>query len=1006
MKIEIPDFAVVALIGVSGSGKSSFAAEQFLPTEVLSSDVYRGLVSDDENDQSATPAAFDALHHVAGLRLQARRLCVLDATHTTKEARKPAVQLAKRYHALPVAIVLDMPTKLCLARNETRADRSFGKHVIPNQASQLRRSLRGLKREGFRRVYVLRSPEELESVTLQRVPLWTDKRDQTGPFDIIGDVHGCYDELRALVSQLGYTVHEREAAQNVAPDETATEENAPRYRAEHPEGRKLVFVGDLVDRGPGVDRVLEFVMDLIEQGSAHCILGNHEAKLLRKLNGRDVQIRHGLQESLDQLEARGQAFAQRTRSFLDSLVSHYVLDDGRLVVAHAGLKAELQGRASGVVRSFALYGDTTGEVDEFGLPVRHDWAQEYRGDAMVVYGHTPTPEAEWLNRTICIDTGCVFGGKLTALRYPEQELISVPAAQVYCEPVRPLESDEVSPVGAAQQEHDRLLHYVDVAGKRILSTRLRPNLTVPGEHSAAALELMSRFALDPRLLIYLPPTMAPSETSDEAGFLEHPREALAYFARQRIQRVVCEQKHMGSRCVVLVTQDDSVLGTRFGIERDAAGACYTRTGRSFFDDPQMDREFLDRVRAAVTEAELWSRVESNWLLLDCELMPWSAKAQALLREQYAPSGAAATAGLAAAEHALARASQRGIDVAELQGGIEREAEAVRRYIDAYRRYCWPVDFARTTTSSRPFHLLASEGHVHVDKRPRLAHGDPRAGSRRSIRGFFLATPFQLHAARAAEDDLQDRARTGGSSSPSRAARAWSSSPGASSPAASASYAQPALKCRGREYLRIIYGPDYLREEHLQPAPQARAAAPSARWLCVSLRSAWRRSSASCAGSPYAGCTSASLGSWPSRASRWTPGSEKEGTEPLLSINLCAGLWPRPEFRDVRQAQEALFGLPDLPARIRLERPGARNKQCRSRGAPSARSASRNRRPRLASPRADRSSHAARAAPGAVFLAARRTRAPRHDCGGRARGDEARPRPASRRRPAQALFTAL
>jgi protein phosphatase len=811
MKIEIPDFAVVALIGVSGSGKSSFAAEHFLPTEVLSSDVYRGLVSDDENDQSATPAAFDALHHVAGLRLQARRLCVLDATHTTKEARKPAVQLAKRYHALPVAIVLDMPTKLCLARNETRADRSFGKHVIPNQASQLRRSLRGLKREGFRRVYVLRSPEELESVTLQRVPLWTDKRDQTGPFDIIGDVHGCYDELRALVSQLGYTVHEREAAQNVAPDETATEENAPRYRAEHPEGRKLVFVGDLVDRGPGVDRVLEFVMDLIEQGSAHCILGNHEAKLLRKLNGRDVQIRHGLQESLDQLEARGQAFAQRTRSFLDSLVSHYVLDDGRLVVAHAGLKAELQGRASGVVRSFALYGDTTGEVDEFGLPVRHDWAQEYRGDAMVVYGHTPTPEAEWLNRTICIDTGCVFGGKLTALRYPEQELISVPAAQVYCEPVRPLESDEVSPVGAAQQEHDRLLHYVDVAGKRILSTRLRPNLTVPGEHSAAALELMSRFALDPRLLIYLPPTMAPSETSDEAGFLEHPREALAYFARQRIQRVVCEQKHMGSRCVVLVTQDDSVLGTRFGIERDAAGACYTRTGRSFFDDPQMDREFLDRVRAAVTEAELWSRVESNWLLLDCELMPWSAKAQALLREQYAPSGAAATAGLAAAEHALARASQRGIDVAELQGGIEREAEAVRRYIDAYRRYCWPVA-SLDDYQLAPFHLLASEGHVHVDKDhvwhmetlARLAQVDPQ---------FFLATPFQLIRPDS-EEDLQaitdwwlELTESGGEG---MVVKPWSFVA-----RGKRELAQPALKCRGREYLRIIYGPDYLREEHLQ-----------------------------------------------------------------------------------------------------------------------------------------------------------------------------------------------
>ena len=199
-------------------------------------------------------------------------------------------------------------------------------------------------------------------------------------------------------------------------------------------------------------------------------------------------------------------------------MSHYVLDDGKLVVAHAGMKAEMQGRGSGKVRDFALYGETTGETDEFGLPVRFNWAAEYRGSAMVVYGHTPVPEPEWLNRTVNIDTGCVFGGKLTALRYPEKEFVSVPAARTYCEPARPfLPEEQQAPKLTAQQAHDDVLDADDVLGKRIVSTRLRGNVTIREAHATAALEVMSRFAANPKWLIYLPPTMSPCETSSEAG---------------------------------------------------------------------------------------------------------------------------------------------------------------------------------------------------------------------------------------------------------------------------------------------------------------------------------------------------------------------------------------------------------------------------------------------------------------------------------------------------------
>ena len=501
MTIQIPKLSLVVLVGVSGSGKSTFARKHFLPTEVLSSDVCRGLVSDDENDQSATRDAFEVLHYVLAKRLARGLLTVVDATNVQKDARKPLVALAREHHVIPVAVVLSLPTKLCLARNASRPDRTFGARVVAQQQSQLRGSLRTLRREGFRHVTVLSSPEEVDAAVVERVPLWNDKRDQHGPFDIIGDVHGCFAELCALLEKLGYAVRR----------ETAS--------AEPPPGRRVVFLGDLVDRGPATPAVLRLVMNMVAAGHALCVPGNHDVKLMRKLRGKNVQLKHGLAESVAQLEPEPESFKTQVADFIDGLVSHYVLDDGNLVVAHAGMREALQGRGSGGVREFALYGESTGETDEYGLPIRYDWAQEYRGRAMVVYGHTPVPTAEWVNRTICVDTGCVFGGALTALRYPEKEIVEVEAERVYFEPQRPLARVPTA------REYPDLLDIADVRGKRIVDTRVHHTVTLREGHTAAALELMSRFAVDPRWLITLPPTMSPSETAPEGPLLERPREA-------------------------------------------------------------------------------------------------------------------------------------------------------------------------------------------------------------------------------------------------------------------------------------------------------------------------------------------------------------------------------------------------------------------------------------------------------------------------------------------------
>ncbi|MEY4641815.1 MAG: hypothetical protein RLZZ227_1809 [Pseudomonadota bacterium] len=243
-----------------------------------------------------------------------------------------------------------------------------------------------------------------------------------GPFDIIGDVHGCYDELVALLALLGYAVC----------NDSGT------LRLEPPERRRVIFLGDLVDRGPKTPEVLRLVMDSVAAGAALCVTGNHDDKLARKLRGRDVKIAHGLAESLAQLEHASPEFQRKAAAFIEELPDHYVLDDGKLVVAHAGLREEMHGRRNGAVRAFCLYGETRGETDDYGLPVRYNWALDYRGAALVVYGHTPVLKSEWLNNTICIDNGCVYGGKLTALRYPERELVSVPAARIYYASNKPL----------------------------------------------------------------------------------------------------------------------------------------------------------------------------------------------------------------------------------------------------------------------------------------------------------------------------------------------------------------------------------------------------------------------------------------------------------------------------------------------------------------------------------------------------------------------------------------
>ena len=1098
--LDIPDYALIALIGTSGSGKSTFARTHFKATEILSSDAFRGMVSDDENEQAATTDAFDALHYVAGIRLRNRKSVVIDATNVQPDARKPLLNLAHSHDCLAVAIVLDVPESVCEARNKLRPDRQFGPHVIRNQSKNLRQSLRSLKREGFRYVFTL-NPAQIADALMTRTPTWTDRRSEVGPFDLIGDVHGCYDELVELLTQLNY-----------APD---SEGGAWR----HPLGRQVVFLGDLVDRGPKVVETVRLAQAMMAAGTALCVPGNHDMKLMRALSGKNVTVSHGLADSLAQInlmpEAEREPFKAEYVKWADGLVSHFWLDGGKLCAAHAGMKEAYIGRASGRVRDFALFGETTGETDDFGLPVRYPWASDYRGKTTVVYGHTPVPSAEWLNNTINLDTGCVFGGALTALMWPEKEMLSVPAKQTYAEPVRPflpaktpaaldrediertlqtlaarhietrrigaeavrnkhrlqadadrharimeeletkalsaeaagsadlaaqfrkekiiqeragaemetplaeatqtanavlrtlldaeaklrglaaqanvalpdfdaafdaevaeanlpvldaeaealidaavremrdrqvesreiavqvitsknnlqaevdrntymeqtldrkiqeaVEKDDQRTIGSlledkkslnrvqdkmradlekavvaaekvkdairedeervrirtvealmmknrlrhaeiqkrtlaaldafqalerdiareveklaarmadaqaneaaraemrnasllsSQWQHDELLRAEDVLGKRLVTTRLLSNVTIPAENSAAALEIISRFAVEPRWLIYLPPTMSPCETAPDGELLERPEEAFIYFRSQGVERVICQRKHMGSRAVVVICRNEEAARVRFGQTPGSGimGQIYTRTGRQFFEDAELNAGLLAEVERALTAANFWEEFATDWACFDCELMPWNAKAQGLLREQYAPVGAAANLALSAAIQATETARERGLDLGAVSKTLTQRKEDADRYTAAYAPYCWTVRGLEDIRIA-PFHLLATEGRTyfdrphtwHIETLTQIAAESPNLTATESR----LVDTTDAESQRAGADWWREMTDAGGEGMVVKPLEWVVRGP--------KGLVQPALKVRGREYLRIIYGPEY------------------------------------------------------------------------------------------------------------------------------------------------------------------------------------------------------
>ena len=383
-------------------------------------------------------------------------------------------------------------------------------------------------------------------------------------------------------------------------------------------------------------------------------------------------------------------------------------------------------------------------------------------------------------------------------------LVDVPAREVYYASAKPLAA-----AGGANSGDPQLLDIKDIAGKRIITTSLAHSVSIPEEHSAASIESLSRFTTNPQWLIHLPPTMSPSETSSLDGYLERPEEALDYYKRNGIKQVICEEKHMGSRAIIVVCRDEEVASRRFGVPGEA-GICYSRTGRRFFSNGSLEQSVLQVLRQAMDDAGTWDVLDTDWICLDTEIMPWSLKAQALLRDQYAAVGAAARGALGAVLPVLEQASENGLAVHDLLKSVQLRAANTERFVAAYRQYCWPAESLQDIKVA-PFHILAAEGRTFLS-RSHDWHLETLESIVSSAPGLLVSTRHRIvdttsdSDVREACDWWEELTEAGG--------EGFVTKPLDFVARGKRGMVQPGIKTRGKDYLRIIYGPDYDMKSNL------------------------------------------------------------------------------------------------------------------------------------------------------------------------------------------------
>lgn len=456
-------------------------------------------------------------------------------------------------------------------------------------------AIQNLKQEGFKKIWVLNHISQLQTPMFQFSALPVNFKDFQGPFDVIGDVHGCFKELQALILQLDYQIQFEKGHWSIS----------------HPQNRKLVFVGDLADRGPDSVDVLAFVMDIKAQSMALVTKGNHDDKLFRYLKGNKIAPRHGLETTIAELEKKDKSFLQLLYNFIKNLPSHLVLDQGKLVVTHAAILPKYIGKQDSFIEQYCLYGPTNGQLDENGLPERLRWQDDYNGKAWVVYGHTPVLAPYWLGKTLNIDTGAVYGNGLTAFRYPELTTVFQPSYKAYAISKRL----EIRQPGSIEKQNLWRSISIPPPGEAII-LKGPASTDIYVDHTAASKAQLNFYnaAMPLQAVPYLPPSypLAPVIAEKEIG---NPWPAIEKFDTAGQNDLCAEYLPAGERCVILIVKDELTASSQFALQ-GFKGSILNHMGQSVFENLEDTNQLLIELHHFITRANWWEKYNSNWFILE------------------------------------------------------------------------------------------------------------------------------------------------------------------------------------------------------------------------------------------------------------------------------------------------------------------------------------------------------------------------------------------------------
>ncbi|TCI27732.1 polynucleotide kinase-phosphatase [Exiguobacterium sp. SH5S4] len=808
MQIQLPYAGIVLLVGPSNSGKSTWLKrlienKTIRPSEVVSSDDYRNLVGDvehidwkghpsDEADalyeayQNISTEAFALMTSLIEARARLNKLTIIDATHLYASDRKKYIELARRLHQPVYALVLDIDQVTLLERDQQR-DFPRGGRRVKQQVQVFNREKRSMKREGFDQLHIVADVEKVELVRPMNNPLHISA---DHGIDVIGDIHGCFDEFIELLGRLGYS--ENEEGLYV-----------------HPEGRTFLSLGDIMSRGPKSLETIRFFVRHVEAGLANMIDSNHGWKVLRWLEGRNVTMKHGDELFVEELnvfeEENGAELTEALRSSIKRLLknapSHYVLtkhDIPTAVCVHAGIRDEFIGKSSRDISDFCRYGDNDG-FDDSGKPIRKDWTVQHHSKMLIIWGHDPRQRPLRLNQTINIDQGVVFGGNLTAFRYPEQTFVQVEANQDYAQvddnPLVTLETKRLDPPNIGKFMNGYTVETEAFGTIHVSKETIEPSIDLVSHHTVPLEEL-----------VYVPPTMSPTpKPAAEAGYLEHPDEAIAYYREHGITRLIAEKKHMGSRAILLVFKDEDAAERTIG--RRTKGIIYTRSGRRFFESEQ-ELEVVTRLHQSLISHEYFTTHQTEFVLLDAEILPWNLKARDLIRNQYAHVAEQALLDREQLKHALESAVDRVEGVRDWYTEVNQKLEQAETFKQAFQTYCWDVEDINAIKIA-PFHVLAHSEETFFDKTHEWHMGMNQRFA--DMDELFLATEYRLIEDPDTANDviewwkaMTEEGHEGIVIKPDRFLTQ-----------VDGKLIQPAIKVRGRKYLSIIYGMDYLEPENLK-----------------------------------------------------------------------------------------------------------------------------------------------------------------------------------------------